>query len=76
MPRGDHFKMSDSDKKRLSELSRKYIAEEKESKKYKPRQAVAIGLARARREVKGASASKKTEKAPAKKQGGFWDFLK
>lgn len=72
MPRGDHFKMSDADKKRLSELSSKYIAEEKATGKYKPRQATAIGLARARREVRGTKTETKKE-TPKK---SFWDFLK
>lgn len=70
MPRGEHFKRTDQEKKRLSELSKKYIAEEKETGKYPPKQAVAIGLNRARTEVFGAK-----KKAPGKKEKTWWERL-
>jgi len=58
MARGEHLKMSEADRKRLSELSKKYIAEAKAGGKT-GREAASAGLARARREVKGKSEVKK-----------------
>lgn len=66
MPRGAHFKLTEEQRAKMSELSKKYVAEAR--KEGKP---TATGLARARREVLGSSTKAKTE--PKKK--GFWESL-
>ena len=38
--------------RRESKLAGRYIAEEKHTRKYKPKQAVAIGISRAKRQAK------------------------
>lgn len=68
MARGDHFKMTDDQKKKLSQLSSKYIAEEKATGKYPPKQAVAIGLNRARRELSLKKKPESSSKEPSKKE--------
>jgi hypothetical protein len=80
MPRGAHLKLTEAQRKRMSDLSRKYIAEEKATGKYPAKRAVAIGLNRARREIVGATKkaeSKQTEipGTEKNKEKGFLDWL-